>query len=323
MSVDGYMSAESAEGSVARADGHEPARRLVDRRGGCRAVAENMVEILVDVTLTVRARTKCSRSSCSWSARTVWWLPRGNYGCSPLRCRRLRAPQPIGPCVCLRPGDLGHDQERRNGSVRNHDARRRNGAELHAGVDPAGCSREGRKSSFEIRTGADKPLFATSELVTFESQPSSMAHPACSWSACSSASRCPTGWSRRTRWAAHAPADNDRRRRAHVRARVLVRRTLSNQRRALRSGRRRADSSRRRWQGLLLGLLSLDSAAQREFDVTLHTELAEVFVRRLGGRAHGSVYRCGPSCRSCRYGSRSGSYGCPDRRRQLLLRSSR
>jgi hypothetical protein len=32
----------------------------------------------------------------------------------------------------------------------------------------------------------------------------------------------------------------------------------------------------------LLGLLSLDAAAQREFDVTLHTDLAEVFVRRLG-----------------------------------------
>ena len=35
-------------------------------------------------------------------------------------------------------------------------------------------------------------------------------------------------------------------------------------------------------QGLLVGLLSLDSAAQREFDLTLHTELAEVYVRRLG-----------------------------------------
>ncbi len=35
-------------------------------------------------------------------------------------------------------------------------------------------------------------------------------------------------------------------------------------------------------QGLLLGLLSLDATAQREFDVTLHSDLAEVFVRRLG-----------------------------------------
>jgi hypothetical protein len=34
--------------------------------------------------------------------------------------------------------------------------------------------------------------------------------------------------------------------------------------------------------GLLLGLLSLDRAGQHTFDVTMHTALAEVFVRRLG-----------------------------------------
>ena len=34
--------------------------------------------------------------------------------------------------------------------------------------------------------------------------------------------------------------------------------------------------------GLLLGLLSLDRAGQHAFDVTMHTALAEVFVRRLG-----------------------------------------
>ena len=37
-------------------------------------------------------------------------------------------------------------------------------------------------------------------------------------------------------------------------------------------------------QGLLIGLLSLDPAAQPQFDLTLHTELAEVSVRRLGAR---------------------------------------
>ena len=36
-------------------------------------------------------------------------------------------------------------------------------------------------------------------------------------------------------------------------------------------------------RGLLVGLLSLDAATQHDFDLTLHTELAEVFVRRLGG----------------------------------------
>jgi hypothetical protein len=36
-------------------------------------------------------------------------------------------------------------------------------------------------------------------------------------------------------------------------------------------------------RGLLVGLLSLDAAAQSDFDLTLHTDLAEVFVRRLGG----------------------------------------
>jgi hypothetical protein len=36
--------------------------------------------------------------------------------------------------------------------------------------------------------------------------------------------------------------------------------------------------------GLLLGLLSVDSATQREFALTLHTDLAEVFVRRLGAQ---------------------------------------
>ncbi len=76
-------------------------------------------------------------------------------------------------------------------------------------------------------------------------------------------------------------------------------------------------------QGLLIGLLSLDAAAQREFDLTLHTELAEVFVRRLGAGHLVGVSMWAVVVETADLARVVGRVGLSDTRCQLLHRSSR
>ena len=121
-----------------------------------------------------------------------------------------------------------------------------------------------------------------------------------------------------------APTDHDGRRRSHLRANHRAARHAIRSKRSA-SIRRTSCKSRptRTADGLLIGLLSLDAAAQRAFDVTLHTELAEVFVRRLGaghpiGVSMWSIVSHLPAVARV-----VGRMGISDRRCQLLRRSPR
>jgi hypothetical protein len=247
------------------------------------AGVELLPRALSDVTLTVRARTEVLTLELE-SARTyVWWLPAGSYSL-------LTATEPSGCALRGRHDvicEFGQPTALtiKNGATVRFELASQEGEEPPSFSVALGPSaREGPQASlFEIREhGAEVPI-ATGELLTFESQPVGK------WRIPLLVERVQIGESLTEAVAAADALDPLARQPIMVGGdvRMFARALWFDERFQVKEERfdpadvvqLPADAANRE---RLLGLLSLDAAAQREFDVTLHTDLAEVFVRRLG-----------------------------------------
>jgi hypothetical protein len=251
------------------------------------AGVELLPKALSDVTLTVRAKTEVLELTLQPERTYVWWLPGGSYS------------------LLTAPGASGCEHRSRFDVVCSYDAPTaitiKNGATVRfelttvAGAaapsfllaltpSDRGASEKAKESAFEIRSGADELLVSTPELVTFESQPVE------SWRIPLIVQSVRIGEALSDSVAAADALDTTARQPIMTEGdvRMFARALWFDERYQIKEERFDpadvvqipAESAA---EGLLLGLLSLDSAAQREFDLTLHTDLAEVFVRRLGG----------------------------------------
>jgi hypothetical protein len=251
-----------------------------------------------DVTLSVRAQTEVLMLELQPARTYVWWLPAGSYslltadgakGCEQRSRFDIVCPYAAPTAITIK-----------NGATVRFELATPEGEVLprflvaltpRAVADAQGG--EHARSSFEVRSGADELLVETSELVTFESQ--AVEH----WRIPLIVERVEIGESLSDSVAAADALGTIARQpimtagdvRMFARAFGLG----AGERYQIKEERFDpadvvqipADAGAK---GLLLGLLSLDAAAQREFDVTLHSDLAEVFVRRLGAE-----YRIGVS----------------------------
>jgi hypothetical protein len=244
------------------------------------AGVELLPRALSDVTLTIRARTEVLTLDLERDRTYVWWLPAGRYSLlsaseSP-QCEQRSRYDVI--CTFATPTAL---------TIKNATARFELAAPqgesaptFTVALKPAAPS--GAESLFEIRARAGPPI-ATAELLTFESQPVDQ------WRIPLVVERVQIGESLSEGVAAAdalgvlAPqpilVGGD--------ARMFARALGFEERYQIKEERfdpadvvqipaDPADRER------LLGVLSLGAADEREFDLTLHTDLAEVFVRRLG-----------------------------------------
>lgn len=250
------------------------------------AGVELLPKALSDVTSTVRARTEVLELTLQPGRTYVWWLPRGSYSL-------LAAPDAKGcehrsrfDIVCSYPEATAVTIK--NGATARFELTTVDAAEpsfMLALTPRAAADRSGNNTStFEIRNGADELVVATSELVTFESAPVE------SWRIPLMVERVEIGESLSDSVGASDALGAAQRQPilTEGEVRMFARALWFDERYQIKEERFDpadvvqipADPGAR---GLLVGLLSLDAAAQQDFDLTLHTELAEVFVRRLGG----------------------------------------
>ena len=251
------------------------------------AAVEFLPKRLSDVTLTVHSRTEVIELELQPERTYVWWLPAGSYSLLTAKpdtaCERRKELDFV--CTYAEPTSI---TIKHGGTVR---------FEVLAGDSPeprfgvaltprASNSRPGSKpeaSTFEIQNRADGTPVATEELLTFESQP--VKH----WRIPLIATRVKIGESLSESVGGaegldglpHAPimTEGD--------VRMFARSFGSRERYQVKEERFDpadevqipAEAGR---DGLLLGLLSLDSENQNAFALTLHTDLAEVSVHRLG-----------------------------------------
>jgi hypothetical protein len=238
------------------------------------------------VTSTVRARTEVLELTLQPGRTYVWWLPRGSYSL-------LTAPDAAGcehrgrfDVVC--PYAEATAVTIKNGATARFELTTVEGAAAPSFMlellprDTA--EKTTTASAFEVRNGADELLVATSELVTFESQ------PVASWRIPLIVERVHIGESLSESVAASDALETAARQPIMTEGdvRMFARALWFDERYQIKEERFDpadvvqipADPAAR---GLLVGLLSLDAATQSNFDLTLHTDLAELFVRRLGG----------------------------------------
>ena len=253
------------------------------------AGVELLPKALSDVTLTVRAKTEVLELTLQPERTYVWWLPRGRYSL-------LTAPDAAGcehrsrfDAVC------SYDEPTavtiKNGATVRFELTTMEGSAVPSFVvaltpsdGAAQPEAKNHPSAFEIRNGADDLLVSTPELLTFESQPVE------SWRIPLIVERVRIGEALSDSVAASDALETTARQPIMTEGdvRMFARALWFDERYQIKEERFDpadvvqipADTAA---QGLLLGLLSLDAGAQREFDLTLHTDLAEVFVRRLGG----------------------------------------
>lgn len=248
------------------------------------AGVELLPKSLADVTSTVRARTEVLQVELQPERTYLWWLPRGSYSL-------LTVADVVGcehrsqlDVACAYAGPTGVTIKK--GATARFEITTVPGSSVPTftlALTPRAGTEEEERSSFEIRNDADKLLVTTSDLVTFESQPIEQ------WRIPLLVERVQIGESLSDSVVATAALGTPSRQPIMTEGdvRMFARPPLFDERYQIKEERFDpadvvqipADGSA---QGLLIGLLSLDSAAQREFDLTLHTELAEVFVRRLG-----------------------------------------
>lgn len=257
------------------------------------AGVELLPKALSDVTSTVRARTEVLELTLQPGRTYVWWLPRGSYSL-------LTAPD-AADCehrsrfdiVC--PYAEATAVTIKNGATARFELTTAEGAPAPSfmlALTPRELGKDEPKdkaSAFEIRNGGDELLVTTSELVTFESQPVE------SWRIPLYVERVEIGESLSDSVAASDALGTTSRQPIMTEGdvRMFARALWFDERYQIKEERfdpadvvqLPADPAAR---GLLVGLLSLDAAAgdeagQGDFDVTLHTDLAEVSVRRLGG----------------------------------------
>jgi hypothetical protein len=239
---------------------------------------------LSDVTSTVRARTEVLELTLQPGRTYVWWLPSGSYslltapdakGCESRSRFDIVCPYAEATAVTIK-----------NGATARFELTTAEGAPAPSfmlALTPRDAS------EFEIRSGADELLVATSELVTFESQPVE------SWRIPLYVERVEIGESLSDSVAASDALGTTARQPIMTEGdvRMFARALWFDERYQIKEERfdpadvvqMPADPGA---LGLLVGLLSLDAetgddAGQGDFDLTLHTDLAEVFVRRLGG----------------------------------------
>jgi len=248
------------------------------------AGVELLPKWLSDVTLTVRARTEVLELVLQPERTYVWWLPRGSYSLLTATDAKGCEQRSRFDVVCssAEPTVITI----KNGATVRFEIATLEGAPAPTftlALTPRAASGDGSAaSSFEVRNGADEPLLATPELVTFESQP--VEH----WRIPLIVERVQLGESLSDGVVASDALGGQARQPILTEGdvRMFARALWFDERYQIKEERFDpadvvqipADPTE---QGLLLGLLSLDAAAQREFDVTLHTDLAEVFVRRL------------------------------------------
>jgi hypothetical protein len=233
-----------------------------------------------DVTLTVRSRTEVVDFELPPEQPYVWWLPPGSYSL-------LTASDAPG---CSKRDTFDFTCEFTTPTA----ITIKNGARVHFGLSSDdGAARftltltprvgSAARSAFEVRSGADDLVVTTPELVAFESQP--VKH----WRIPLVVTRVQIGDFLRD---SVAPAEtiggitpqpimNEGDVRIFARTpfrheRYLVHQESFDPADVVQIPADAGDSGR------LLGLLSIDTATGRNFDLTLHTDLAEVFVRRLG-----------------------------------------
>jgi hypothetical protein len=252
------------------------------------AGVELLPKWLSDVTLTVRARTEVLELTLQPERTYVWWLPRGAYslltaadgpGCE----QRSRF-----DVVCS--SDEPTIITIKNGATVRFELATLEGApepSFTVEVTPRAVEGAQASSSFEVRNAADEPLLATSELVTFESQP--VEH----WRIPLIVERVEIGESLTDSVVASDAVGTIVRQPIMTEGdvRIFARALWFDERYQIKEERFDpadvvqipADPSD---DGLLLGLLSLvneEDDGGSQFEVTLHTEIFEVFVRRLGG----------------------------------------
>jgi len=249
------------------------------------AIVELLPKGLSDVTLTVRARTEVLELELQPERTYVWWLPAGRYS--------LLTAEGGAGCERHDRFDLTcvYDQPTavtiKNGGTVRFEAATADGPTAADGPSAAQFSlsltpRE--TSTFEIHAGDNSQPVATRELVAFKSQ--AVAH----WRIPLIVERVQIGEFLSESIAAQDALGMTVRQPIMIEGDVrMFARSLGREERYQIQDERfdpadvvqiPADADRR---GLLLGLLSLDRADDSHaFDVTLHTDLAEVFVRRLG-----------------------------------------
>jgi hypothetical protein len=253
------------------------------------AGVELLPKALSDVTSTVRARTEVLELTLQPGRTYVWWLPGGSY--SLLTAQVAEGCEERGRFDVVCSVAEATAVTIKHGATARFELTTAEGASapsftlaLTPRTAPGGKPASGNESTFEIRNGTDELLVATSDLVTFESAPVE------SWRIPVIVERVQIGESL-TDGVAAADALGGAARQPILTegdVRMFARALWFEERYQIKEERFDpadvvvipADPAAR---GSLVGLLSLDAGAQSDFDLTLHTELAEVFVGRLGG----------------------------------------
>jgi hypothetical protein len=233
-----------------------------------------------DVTLSVRAQTEVLELELQPARTYVWWLPGGSYSLLTAQGGKECEHRSRFDVVCAYAAPTALTIK--NGATVRFELTTAAGGALPRfllALTPRASS------ELEVRSGADELLVATSELLTFESEPieqwriplivervqigESLSDGVAAADALGTIARQPIMTAGDVRMFARAfgfGADE----------RYQIKEERFDPADVVQIP---ADTDA---QGLLLGLLSLDATQQREFDVTLHSDLAEVFVRRLG-----------------------------------------
>ncbi len=244
---------------------------------------------LSDVTLTVQARSEVLEVTLQPERSYVWWLPRGKFSL-------LTAP-PGPACEQRERFDIVCTYEEptavtiKHGATVRFELARQEGTSAPTftlAITPLERAEAEQDSLFEVRNRDDRVLVSSQDLLTFESQPTS------EWRIPLIVERVRIGESLSDSVAPREALDTSARQPILIEGDVRIfARALGFDERYLIKAERfdPADvvqiPARTEAKGLLLGLLAFDDGADDDespgFDVTLHTDLAEVFVRRLGG----------------------------------------
>lgn len=253
------------------------------------AGVELLPKALSDVTSTLRARTEVLELALQPERTYVWWLPGGSYSLLTAQVANGCEQRGRFDVVCSHPEATAVTIK--HGATARFELTTVEGAPapsfmLALTPRPAEGGKSASRSAptFEIRNGANELLVATSDLVTFESSPVE------SWRIPVMVERVQIGESLTDGVAAADALEGPARQPILTEGdvRMFARALWFDERYQIKEERFDpadvvvipADPSER---GSLVGLLSLDAGAQSDFDLTLHTELAEVFVGRLGG----------------------------------------
>jgi len=257
------------------------------------AVVEFLPKGLSAVTMTVSARTEVLELELQPERTYVWWLPVGRYslvtprqsaGCEPQSRIDVTCSYTEPTAVTIKGGGTVRFEAAatENPAVRRFSmALTPRGAGASAEATPA-SGNPSAASVFEIRSG-DGALVATEDLVTFE------AYPQQGWRIPLIVERVQIGeslsesldTSDALATAAHQPILTEGGVRMFARSLGFEKRYQIQEERFDPADvvQIPADAAS---TGLLLGLLSLPAGGGDAFDLTLHTDVAEVFVRRLG-----------------------------------------